>query len=207
MFIRFPGRLFTAALAVLGLLGLAATCLADEYSADMIQSMGGQTRQGKIYVKGGKQRMDMDQQGQKVSIIFDLATKQSIMINHSQKMYMPMPAVMDKGPTAEWSEESMKQFGEYKKVGSETVNGYKCDKYELIYKDQAMGKATHWITQKHKRPIKVAHTGGPGGGDMTMEYKNIQNGGVKDSVFDIPAGYTKMEIPGMGGGPGRRPQQ
>jgi len=206
MFTRFSGRLITAALAVLGLVGLAATCLADEYSADMIQNAGGQTRQGKVFIKGTKQRMDIEQQGQKMSMVFDLSTKQSIMINHSQKMYMPLMAGAGQAPTAEWSEEAMQQFGEYKKVGSETVNGYKCDKYELIFKDKAMGKATHWITRKHKRPIKVTHTGGPGG-DMTMEYKNIQDGGVKDSVFEIPAGYTKMEIPGMGGGQGRRPKQ
>ena len=34
---------------------------------------------------------------------------------------------------------------------------------------------------------------------MTTEYKNINEEGVSDSLFKIPAGYTKMNMPSMGG--------
>jgi hypothetical protein len=34
---------------------------------------------------------------------------------------------------------------------------------------------------------------------MITEYQNIKEGGVSDSLFKIPAGYTKMVIPGIGG--------
>jgi hypothetical protein len=34
---------------------------------------------------------------------------------------------------------------------------------------------------------------------MTSEYKNIEEKKLPTSLFEIPAGYQKMSIPGMGG--------
>jgi hypothetical protein len=36
-------------------------------------------------------------------------------------------------------------------------------------------------------------------GESSFEYRNIKEGGVADSLFQVPAGYTKMEMPGMPG--------
>jgi hypothetical protein len=32
---------------------------------------------------------------------------------------------------------------------------------------------------------------------MVTEYTNIKEGGVNDSVFEVPRGYRKMSMPGM----------
>jgi hypothetical protein len=37
---------------------------------------------------------------------------------------------------------------------------------------------------------------GPGG-VSTHEYKNIRKGGVSDALFEVPAGFQKMSVPGM----------
>jgi hypothetical protein len=39
-------------------------------------------------------------------------------------------------------------------------------------------------------------------GPMSMEYKNIQEKKLPDSLFKIPAGYQKMSMPSMPNMPG-----
>jgi hypothetical protein len=43
-------------------------------------------------------------------------------------------------------------------------------------------------------------------GPMSMEYKNIQEKEIPDSLFKIPAGYQKMSMPMMPKMPGMHKQ-
>ena len=83
-----------------------------------------------------------------------------------------------------------------KKLGTETVNGRTCDKWEVTQKS---GKTeTFWIDQKLHFPIKMIN------GDITTQYTNIKEGPQDASLFKIPDGYQKFDASMMGGG--RRPQ-
>jgi hypothetical protein len=58
-----------------------------------------------------------------------------------------------------------------------------------------MGTQYQWVSKKLKILIKMESEGSPL--KMSTEYKNIKEESVPDSVFEVPAGYTKTVIPGL----------
>jgi len=184
------------------LLSLGAFCgaaLAAEFSADLVQTRGGETSQGKFFLKGDKHRTEITEAGQSSVMITDLTNKKSYMLNPKEKTYMDLSAMgMGGSQTQAQSEEELKKLGEWKNAGTETVNGYECEKKVFVYKDKSMGEMTHWISKKLNYPIKMFYQAR--GTTMVTEYKNIKEGGVDDKLFQVPSGYQKMAMPGMGGG-------
>ena len=84
---------------------------------------------------------------------------------------------------------------ERKKIKSETVNGIPCDKYKVTYKLTETAKPTSaymWIS-KDKIAVKSAAIDG----SWSSEYKNLKRGKQAASLFEIPAGYKKFEMPKM----------
>jgi len=172
--------------------------LAAEFSADLVQTRGGETSQGKFYLKGDKQRTEIKEAGQSSIMIMDMANKKSYMLNPKEKTYMDLSAMgVGGGQTQAQSEEELKKLGEWKSAGTETVNGYECEKKIFVYKDQSMGEMMHWISKKLNYPIKMVYQAR--GMTMITEYKNIKEGGVDDKLFQVPPGYQKTAMPGMGG--------
>jgi hypothetical protein len=189
-------------LVFIGLGPLAFFCApaaAAEFSADLVQTRGGETSQGKFFLKGDKHRTEITEAGQSSVMIMDVPNKKSYMLNPKDKTYMDLSAMgMGAGQTQAQSEEELKKLGEWKNAGTETVNGYECEKKIFVYKDKSMGEMTHWISKKLHYPIKMFYQSR--GMTMITEYKNIKEGGVDDKLFQIPPGYQKMAMPGMGGG-------
>ena len=180
-----------AVFTVLGcLVAFSAPVLAAEFSADVIQKMGDEVKKGKFFVKGNKMRMEFEEG----ITIMDMATGKTITLQPEEKMYIEMPA-MGSPATAADSDEELAKIATKKKIGTEKVNGYKCDKHLITYHDKAMGKMTQWYAKKLNYPIKTVYHGPQG--EMVTEYTNIKEGGVNDSVFEVPRGYRKMSMPGM----------
>lgn len=172
---------------------------AAEFSADLVQTRGGETSQGKFYLKGDKHRTEVTEAGQPSIMIMDVSNKKSYMLNPKDKTYLDLSAMgMGAGQTQTQSEEELKKLGEWKNAGTETVNGYECEKKVFVYKDKSMGEMTHWISKKLNYPIKMFYQAR--GTTMVTEYKNIKEGGVDDTLFQVPPGYRKMAMPGMGVG-------
>ena len=175
------------------------------FSADM-KTTGhqGEDMTGKFFFSGAdhKTRMDMNAHGQNVSVISDAGDKtnpKSTMIMHDRKMYMEMsgsggmmrqrtPRVQVYDPNNPCASE---EGTTCKKVGVETVNGYKCDKWEFS------GKSTQtvWIAQDLHFPIKTQHADG-----STVEFSNIKTGPQDAALFQPPAGYQKFDMGAMMGG-------
>jgi len=201
---RFVYTLLAGFVVVICALSLSGITFAAEFTADSIQKKHGMEIKSKIYVKGEKMRIDMTKEGGKHSTIYRTDKKKIWMIQHGEKMYMEMPAMVD---TLQASKVDMdiSKIADRKKVGTEKVNGYKCNKYLITYKDKSMGTMTQWISKKLDYPIKTVYHSSYG--DMYNELKNIKEGKVKNSVFEIPKGYRKMSMPGMGGQMPRMPKQ
>ena len=185
--------------AMICLLAFSLVAPAAEFQADFIQKQQGMEIKGKFFVKGKKTRMDFDMMGQKSSVITRLDKKVIWNVQHGAGMYMEMP-IIDSRPEAYISDEELKNIAVKKKIGSEKVNGYTCDKYEIVYHDKQKGKMTTWVSKKLNFPIKMVYDSPHG--KMYTEYKNIKTGGVKNSFFDVPQGFQKMSIPAMGSGMG-----
>lgn len=89
-----------------------------------------------------------------------------------------------------------------KKVGTETVNGRECDKWEFTGKDGKL-KSTAWVDQKIHWPIRMLSEDG-----TTFELTNVKEGPQPESLFVAPSGYRKMDMGGMmRGGPPSDDQQ
>lgn len=183
---------------ILLLTGLSAgLVLGEEFSADMVRTMTGQTSSGKVYVKGDLVRMEttLPMPGGKTVVILNVKSGKTIILQPAQKMYMEMVGQKDAAAWVTKDEDYAKLGADRKLVGAEEVNGYKCRKYEVTFKNTAMGKTTQWISEKLMFPVKIVHSGP--GGEMVQELKNIKDDKVPDSLFKIPDGYTKMNVPGM----------
>jgi hypothetical protein len=186
------------ALACAALPAQAQLATLPQFSADMTTKHGGESTQGKIYFGSNKIRMDMNAGGRDMQMITDILKKTSYMIMPQQRMYMEMSAT---GPMAgargrtpdvkpvDPNNPCANQPGvTCKKVGTETVNGRACDKWEFT----GDGKHTAWIDQKLHIPVKTVSSDG-----ATMELTNIKEGAQPASLFEIPAGYQKMDMGGM----------
>jgi hypothetical protein len=181
----FPG----VALAIILLLA-AGLAQAAEFSATMVTKAGGVEIPGKIYVKDNKVRNEVQVAGQ-AGIHILRPDKQVVwIILPQQKAYMEMPFTKEAQhnllPLTEEQKNSMK------KMGTETINGYACDKYmaSITHKGKAM-QVTSWVATDLGMPIKIVSADG----SFSMEYKDIKPGEVAASLFEVPQDYQKMKLP------------
>ena len=179
-----------------------------EFSADFVQKAPGADVHGKLHVKGDKIRHEMNipmQPGMsggssgKTTIIVRGDKNVAWIINDETKAYIEIanpPDDLRRSP-ADASEmlKSMEGEGELKRVGQEKVDGHPCYKYEFKFKNESMGTQTHWISKKLGIMVKLEQKAG--GRVMSLEHKNIKAGSVSDSLFELPSGYNKMDIPQM----------
>ena len=171
---------------------------AAEFSAEMTSDQMGEGIRSKIYVKGNKVRLEgINPEGEAYITIMDIKAGMVVALMPQEKVYMEMSGMMAQSQMSQFEiEEEIAKIADKRLVGVENVNGYLCDKYEIVYHDKSLGKMTQWISQKLNYPLKMIYNSSYG--TTSTEYKNIREGGISDSLFEIPAGYTKMEMPGMG---------
>ncbi len=197
---KFISRLmlFVVTLSIIGL-GIAVSGNAAEFSADMIQKSPMGNTNGKVFVKGENFRQEMNMGGQNQIMIFQKDKGVVWILMPGQRMYMEMAAGGQQN-IAPTTPEEMEKMGDKKYLGKEKVNGYKCKKYRYTSNDPSVGTTTMWISKKLNFPIKTEMKSSSG--PMSMEYKNIQEKKLPDSLFKIPAGYRKMSMPSMPNMPG-----
>jgi hypothetical protein len=199
---------------------LAATLFAQvphltPFSADMqMSSMQAnpvnRDMSGKIYVGQGAMRMDMNgEAGHEANIITTFATKTVDIVMPQQHMYMEHRAgenAMHHGPdTTDVHPYDPKNpcasdpGSTCKNLGTESVNGRSADHWQITHKDGSVSNV--WIDNSLHFPIKTVS------GGTTWQLTNIKEGPQDPSLFQVPAGYRKMDITGMGAMGGRPPQQ
>lgn len=200
--------ILTATAAVLFLMQMAAAQTAMQpqpFSADMQFSStrgGSMTHDmtGKMYFGSGHMRMDMPGGPRGGSIIItDFKTQTTDMLMPEQHMYMESkagemaghrPGMTPNIKPLDPSNPCASQEGmTCKKVGVDQVNGRTCDHWQMTDKN---GKVSNvWIDQKLHFPIKGVSE------DSTWELSNIQEGEPSASLFQIPSGYTRMDMGSM----------
>jgi outer membrane lipoprotein-sorting protein len=183
------------------------TPMPQPFSADFTttSSTGGEMSSGKIYFSLPKMRMESSSKGQEAIIIMDQSTQTVYILMPAQHMYIESRTnqenpMMRQGPKAPTSFDPNHPCGANvtcNKVGMETVNGRVCDKWVTT---GTKGTSTAWVDQKLIFPIKTQSANGE-----IWQLTNIKEGKPDASLFQLPAGYQKMDIPGMAGG--ARPPQ
>jgi len=175
------------------LIFLSSSAIA-QFSADMVTTNGDITQTSKFYSENPYYRMDMEEGGQQMFVVVNTETNITQAFMPSQKMYMEMKSddIQSTSNDVFQSLEEQKKKYETKMVGKETVNGYDCEIYEVMADGSIV--TTYWQSAEIEYPIKVV-TGK--NQDMIMELKNIEKGDIDDALFQVPAGYTKMDMQGM----------
>jgi hypothetical protein len=164
---------------------------------------------GKMYVDQQAMRMDVTGEGaHQVNIITTFATKTVDIIMPQQRMYMEHKAdesAMRRGPnTSDVHAYDPKNpcasdpGTTCKDMGPETVNGRNTEHWQITHKDGNISNV--WLDNSLHFPIKTVSEG------TTWQMTNIKEGPQDPSLFQVPAGYHKMDIAGMGGMGGRPPQ-
>ncbi|MGA9392731.1 MAG: hypothetical protein WBV69_20045 [Candidatus Sulfotelmatobacter sp.] len=182
---------------------VASVALAQtEFSAEIVDLEKPGTTTAKLYFGKDKLRIESQNSGARSggALIMNLATQTSTVLMPQQHMYMDMPAQSQaqrlgytffqtgdvENACSDWLKLASNKGGSCHKIGDESVNGRDTVKYEST---NANGETNQfWLDPKLRFPIKWQ-------GKNNGELQNIKEGSQPSSLFEVPAGFTKMEIP------------
>ena len=174
-----------------------------DFSADIVDLQRPGTPSAKVYFTKDKMRAEPQSTSARGAgaIIVNFATQTSIVLMAQQHMYMEMPAQSQsqrlgysffqagdvENACGAWQISAHNQGSTCHKVGDESVNGRTAVKYETT---SAHGDTGYfWLAPKLRFPVKWQ--GKNSGGEL----RNIQEGPQPASLFEVPAGFTKMQMP------------
>jgi hypothetical protein len=162
----------------------------QQFSADMVMTAQGHAVTGKYAMSGDKMRMEMGAMGQTTITIARHDKKVSWVLMPAQKTYMEMKMEgKGQGPTPFDADANF----QYTPAGKEIVDGHPCRKMKFtVTKGGQSFSGFHWLaTDLKDLPVKWSDEAGT----SVMEFKNIKMGAPPADLFEIPAGYKKMEMP------------
>jgi outer membrane lipoprotein-sorting protein len=172
------------------------------YSADMETTTAEGSFTSKIFYKDGKMRIESNAQGHKSANILRPDRKVMWMLMVESKTYMEMPLDKSKQDIqSKLHDPNIKTDKEF--MANEVVDKHPAKKYHLTITTDGKRERSGYIweaTDLENFPVKYQSE------DMKMTtiWRNIKTGDVTDAVFEVPAGYKKMDMPlmpGMSGGP------
>ena len=183
-------------------LGSAGIAIADTYRGPgfsgtaWVGENGSQpTQQGNVQVSDSGFRMNMEVQGQKISVLVKWESDIVWSLIHSQKMFMEMPPDQSGMPPYEAKPCAGYKNGE--KQGSETLNGRVTEKWRCTEQTTMLGgeqpsDATVWYDPELEFDLKTADDTG-----NVFEIRDVKVGAQDDSMFEVPAGYKIFDMEAM----------
>ncbi|MCX8022884.1 MAG: DUF4412 domain-containing protein [Syntrophorhabdaceae bacterium] len=165
-----------------------------EFSADSLIKVSNTTKQGKVYIKGENQRIEVE--GEPVTIIIGVK-KIAYILFPEERSYLEFPVGQGAIEKIDLSPK-IKDEVSRKAIGEEKVNGYDTYKYEVVIKGKDKNEVIfQWVLKDMDIAIKTGHPKG----FWSVEYKNLQKK-VPDSLFEIPDKFEKISVPLPPGFPG-----
>ena len=184
---RPPWKNLAALAAAILLLALPHWGQAAEFTAKMVLKDGGKVMPGKIYIKGDKMRQEFtDEHGQSITIVRK-DRKLIWVVMPQDRVYVEMPLKRElPGQFLQFPEKTVKK----QRVSAETVNGYPTERYQVIVSGGSLGPVVQnfWMCEKLGMPVKMECKEK----SLSVEYKDIKEGGVEDKLFEPPPGFQKV---------------
>ena len=180
-----------------GLITMANFCEpveASEFLADVLMRGGMMSDDGKVWVKGHKSKQEMGAAAEKIIIIMDMDQGFQWTLMPDIKKYMKTEVpYKGKGFSPEniVGTQTGDMQAQIERIGTETIKGYKCDKYLFTFKDKEMGTMTQWFSPKLDYPIKTINMSDMTG-EVITELQNIKKTSIQEDLFIVPSGYTEM---------------
>lgn len=163
------------------------------FSADMVSTYQGRKHRMKVYSRERAFRMEVSEGGmESISILrYDRRLMWSII--PAQKMYMEMPIRPGQNLTdAAYDPEASV---EREVLGTERMGSYTCIKSRVRVTSQGKTfSGLQWAAQELDGFVVKMVDEKSG---ATVEYENIRLGAPDPALFEPPAGYSKMQMPGM----------
>jgi hypothetical protein len=188
----------------------ASLALAQEFSADVVNRKQDNVGLKKLYAGKDKDRFEVEGRNAAMgpsAVILDEAQNKYIVLMAERHMYMDAPLMMIKPLITQfWRVQDVndacpgwrktaeqagttKNWGSCTKVGSDSLNGRSAVKYEGV---SSKGEKSYvWVDTKLRCVVKTDGASG------SIELRNIQEGPQPESLFQVPVGYTKMDMGGM----------
>lgn len=172
------------------------------FTADMETTTVQGSFTSKMFLKDTKVRMESNTQGRNSINIIRPDKKVMWILMVDSKTYMELPLDTSKRDIQSiFYDPNIKPDKEF--IAKEVVDRHPTKKYHLtIIRDGKKERSGYiWeATDLGDFPVKYESEDKK----TTTVWKNIKKGGVTDSVFELPAGYKKMDMsapPSMGGEP------
>jgi hypothetical protein len=146
-------ELITAMFAALLLSIIYVPVQAAEFTADWINMIGGETNNGKIYVKDDVVCIEVLKGPETGIIVTDQKKRSSIVMLPDEKIYIEIPKNLSiLAPDIDMIEGAGK-----KHIGSETLNGRACDKYQYVKTGTDTVIITQWVAKDLRYPVKIVY--------------------------------------------------
>ena len=179
----------------ISILSFLSTQVFSQFEATMQFTLSGVEKDFKVFSDNNRYRYEFNEDGQEGIIIVLNESKEVFILMPQQKMAMKTNTTsqmsMGNDPVKLY-EYQLGQGGTEKEIGHETINGYDCIKKEL-YGESNQLLYTMWYSDKYAFPIKiVSHI--DVAGSTNMELKDITSWTPDEASFEIPEGYTIMEM-------------
>lgn len=170
-----------------------------EYSADTTMETAHGAMEGRVFHARGKERREMNASGERMVSITRQDKKVMWMLMTEQKAFMEMPlgSSQDQNDLSGWTFEQTV-------VGPEEIDGLKTTKAKVIAKGPRGEKmGGFWWTTGDGVMVRMDMLAVEKGSKMRIktELKNLKVGKQDPALFEVPAGFSKMQMPGMGGMP------
>jgi hypothetical protein len=181
------------------LVAAGAAALGDpkvEYSADTITETADGVVEGKVHVARGKERRETVVDGDKAVLITREDKKALWMLVPEEKAYLEMKPGQspDKGGLSGFQVEQTV-------VGPEKVDGIDTVKSKIVAKGPQGKFGGFWWTTRDGIVVKMEMLSVEKGSKdrIAMRLQNLKVGKQDPSLFEVPRGWKKMAMPGMGG--------
>ena len=92
-------------------------------------------------------------------------------------------------------QEQLAEMADVTDLGTETVSGYECDKNRYDFHDKSKGTMVQCYSHELEFPIRIEYEGPEG--KVNEDFRDIEPGGLSDSLFEVPADYQQITMPAM----------
>ncbi len=172
---------------------VVSTVVAVEFSADEVTVIAGGMK-GKIYYKNSTTRRN---EAMGMIMILKYPSMYQVFTNTKKYIVLNMEEEINKSknPMAGISFEEIVKKNDMKKVGTETIQDFDCVIYKGDFAFSEKIPPMHmkiWYSEKLEYPLKMDMTLPAPMGTMSSHLENIKVEKQADALFEIPAGYTKV---------------
>ncbi len=157
------------------------------FQADYVDICEYEEATGKYYAGPEGMRMEGMMDGERQIMIVNFSRSVSWIILEDERMYYELPLGPDAAEdfTSVCAELSVKET----MVGRETMQGRSVEKWHCEKFDGRVDKI--WFDSRLKVPLRTEENGN------IFELRNIREGRVSGDLFQPPAGYQKLSMPGL----------